>query len=278
MDVTRIAAFSSHNNGGNPAGVAMFETLPDAMEMQKIAAEIGYSETAFLEPLAEGWRIRYFAPEQEVAFCGHATIASAAELGRRYGAGSYLLHLNDAQISVEAFKSKTGEWSASLNSPPTWSTLVSFDEFKTVLENFRITPADMDARFPLAVAGAGARHLMIGLADHEQLKTMSYNFDIIKNIMIERDLTTLNLFYCESDTVFHSRNPFAFGGVYEDPATGAAAAALGGYLRDVSFIKKETAITVHQGVDMGSPSLLQVRIDKDKGQSVTVSGETRVIE
>jgi PhzF family phenazine biosynthesis protein len=48
------------------------DTLPDAAEMQRIAAEVGYSETAFAMPGGNAWRVRYFSPESEVPFCGHA--------------------------------------------------------------------------------------------------------------------------------------------------------------------------------------------------------------
>jgi PhzF family phenazine biosynthesis protein len=77
--------------------------------------------------------------------------------------------------------------------------------------------------------------------------------------------------------VFHSRNPFASGGVYEDPATGAAAAALAGYLRDIGWQGKNEFVIL-QGEDMGVPSRLMVRFSPKVGESVSVSGETRYIE
>ena len=100
MDVQRIAAFSDGEAGGNPAGVVIGDALPDSAEMQRIAAEVGFSETAFAAPLEGGWRVRYFSPESEVPFCGHATIALGAALARRSGDGVYALTLNDARITV----------------------------------------------------------------------------------------------------------------------------------------------------------------------------------
>ncbi len=73
MSVLKLAAFSQNGEGGNPAGVAFYDEMPAAEEMLKIAAEVGYSETAFLVKQADSWRVRYFAPELEVPFCGHAT-------------------------------------------------------------------------------------------------------------------------------------------------------------------------------------------------------------
>ena len=80
MDVQRIAAFSDGPSGGNPAGVVLCDALPAAVRMQAIAAEVGFSETVFAAPAGGGWRVRYFAPEIEVPFCGHATIALGAAL------------------------------------------------------------------------------------------------------------------------------------------------------------------------------------------------------
>ena len=83
MDELRIAAFSYNDKGGNPAGVVICSEMPTEKEMLETAKQIGYSETSFLKQVEDGWRVRYFAPEMEVQFCGHATIASGAVLGER---------------------------------------------------------------------------------------------------------------------------------------------------------------------------------------------------
>jgi PhzF family phenazine biosynthesis protein len=94
--------------------------------------------------------------------------------------------------------------------------------------------------------------------------------------MAKQGLVTISLLWNESDDVFHARNPFPAGGVYEDPATGAAAAALAGYLRDIGWQGKKELVIV-QGEDMGMPSRLSVRFNPKSGESVAVSGETRYI-
>ena len=67
--------------------------------MQALAAEIGYSETAFAFPIDDGWRVRYFSPESEVPFCGHATIALGAVLAQVNGDNAvYKLQLNQGNI------------------------------------------------------------------------------------------------------------------------------------------------------------------------------------
>lgn len=87
--------------------------------------------------------------------------------------------------------------------------------------------------------------------------------------------TVLQVF-AEGDQLFHTRNPFAFGGVYEDPATGAATAAFAGYLRDLHW-PHGGAIDLVQGEDMGMPSHLHAEIQDEPGSAIRVSGRARLM-
>ena len=276
MTVLKLAAFSQNGLGGNPAGVAFYDSMPSAEEMMSIAKEVGYSETAFLVKQADAWRVRYFAPELEVPFCGHATIALGAALGERFGEGTYKLILNNSEISVSAKKSSLG-MSATLQSPETWSKDAPQDYVEKILAAFKLTKDQLDARFPIRIAGAGATHLIIFVKDRQTLADMKYPFEEVRALMAEQNLVTISLLWQESDSVIHSRNPFAAGGVYEDPATGAAAAALAGYLRDINWQGAKTFIIL-QGKDMGVPSRLNVSFTSKTGESISVSGEVRHIE
>ena len=240
------------------------------------AKEVGYSESAFLVKQDENFRIKYFSPEEEVAFCGHATIASAAALAQKYGDGKYNLIINDGEVNVEV-QNRDGNYFATLNSINTYTEEVDNLYVEKVIDEFNFTIKDLNEKFPVKIAFAGARHLILVLKDKQKLTDMSYNFDTIKVLMKEKDLTTISILYNEDESLFHSRNAFAFGGVYEDPATGAAAVALGGYLRDIGF-KKEGKIEIIQGVDMNIPSKLFVSYTNKIGSSVKVSGYTRQIK
>lgn len=279
MDVTvqRIAAFAEGEAGGNPAGVALLDRLPEAAAMQRIAAEIGYSETAFLAAEDGRWRVRYFAPAMEVPFCGHATIASGAALGAAHGAGVYPLLTNAGAISVEAMATEDGGWTAALQSPPTRSGPAPEALSGPTLQAFGLTDADLDPDYPIRLAEAGARHLVVALADRARLAAMSYPFEPVKALMEEAGLITINLLWRESERLWQSRNAFAAGGVVEDPATGAAAAAFAGYLRDLGALPVGP-LEIRQGVDMGAPCRLTVETGATPGDSVRVSGRTRVID
>jgi PhzF family phenazine biosynthesis protein len=278
MNVLKIAAFSYQGQGGNPAGVVFSDQMPAAEEMLEVARQVGYSETAFLarHAHADGWRVRYFAPEREIPFCGHATIALGAVLGERFGEGKYKLFLNQSEISVSAEKSENGTFTATLQSPETWSKDAPMGYADKVLAAFNLGRDSLDARFPIRFAFAGVKHLLLAVKERKTLADMSYPFDVVKPLMVDEDLTTISILWRESEELFHSRNAFASGGVYEDPATGAAAAALAGYLRDINWHGKKS-FTILQGEDMGMPSRLLVRYSSKAGASVSVSGEVRYI-
>lgn len=276
MNILKLAAFSYNAKGGNPAGVAFCDEMPSDAEMLKIAKEAGYSETAFLVKHADSWRVRYFAPETEVPFCGHATIALGAALGERFGVGTYKLILNQSEITVSAKKSIDNIITATLQSPETFSEDAPKEYVEKILTAFNLSKEELDAYFPIRFASAGAKHLIVAVKNRKRLADMSYPFDLVKTLMAEKGLVTICLIWNEADNVFHARNAFASGGIYEDPATGAAAAALAGYLRDINW-RGNQSFTIFQGEDMGVPSRLSVQYTSLLGESIKVSGEVRPI-
>lgn len=282
MDIQRIAAFSQGDDGGNPAGVVLLtqETTAEEMtgDMARVAAEVGYSETAFAVPLDAGgrsWRVRYFSPESEVPFCGHATIALGAALGQARGAGAFALTLNDAAITVETEGAGTA-MTATLSSPPTRSRAIAEDELQDTLALFGLGAGDLDPRLPPARIHGGADHIVLPLRDRATLAAMDYDLDRGREVMRRHGLVTVMLVFIEGDQSFVARNAFASGGVLEDPATGAAAAAFAGYLRDQGW-PHGGRFTIRQGEDMGQPSLIDVTLDDTPGAPVRVSGGVRRI-
>ncbi|MCF6264627.1 MAG: PhzF family phenazine biosynthesis protein [Xanthomonadales bacterium] len=276
MEIQKIAAFSQNNKGGNPAGVVLCNEFPTDKDMLKTAKQVGYSETAFLKQISDGWRVRYFAPEMEVPFCGHATIASGAVLGKRFGKGDYKFILNSGEIKVKVEKFGTDSFTVTLRSPETWSKPVPQEYVNKILTEFNLTTDNLDADFPVRFAFAGAKHLILFLKDRKKLAEMAYHFERLKNLMQKEGVVTINLLWRASKKLFYSRNPFPTGGVIEDPATGAAAAALGGYLRDINW-QGGNNFDVLQGTDMGCPSHLSVEFSETVGEGVKVTGETRQI-
>lgn len=265
----RFAAFTTTPSGGNPAGVWVGELLPEAAEMQRIAAEVGFSETAFVAPLTgEARTIRYYSPLAEVTFCGHATIAAGVVLGELSGDGRYLLSTlaGDVPLTVQSLGAQR---EASLTSvEPSYVTPAAAVLSEALLA-LDWTEDELDPDLPPAVAYAGAYHLVLAADTRARLADLQYDFERLKSLMERENLTTLQLIWRESEDCFHARNPFPVGGVVEDPATGAAAAALGGYLRDAGLVSVPGRISIRQGEDMGRPSLLAVEIPESGGIVVT---------
>ena len=274
MTIERIAAFAMNNTGGNPAGVMIADAMPPAADMQRIAAEAGYPETAFLEPKGNGWRVRYFAPAMEVPFCGHATIALGAALGARKGAGRFDLTLNDAEISVEARKDASG-WRAALTSPPTHNEAPDPALVAGVRAVFAISDDDL-SDWPLHRISAGADMIMIPLARRDRLAKLDYDLAAGAKLLNDHSIVGAYFVWAEAPDRLHVRMAFPTGGIFEDPATGAAAAAIAGWLRDTGrWVGK---IEIIQGEDTGSPSLLLTETTAEKGAPVRVEGATRRLE
>ncbi|WP_206073293.1 PhzF family phenazine biosynthesis protein [Erythrobacter colymbi] len=273
--VQRLAAFSVEGHGGNPAGVVICDELPASEAMQQVAAKVGFSETVFAAPSEDGYSVRYFAPNAEISFCGHATIALGAALAKAGVTKPVDLKLNDGSAVVQGSADMDGLratlWSAPTRHEPTQPELLD-----RALRLFGIESTDLDDRYPPAIIEAGARHLLLCLQDRSQLAKMNYDMELGAVLMREWHLATVSLVQQETDRRFHSRNAFAAGGVYEDPATGAAAAALVAYLAECGHPTSE--IEVHQGYDMGTPCVLYARAPARVGGRAEVCGAVRTME
>jgi PhzF family phenazine biosynthesis protein len=244
--------------------------------MQRIAAEVGYSETAFVAPaLGQNRTIRYYSPEMEVPFCGHATIATGVVLGETEGDGTYQLATAVGEVSITVH-SQSGVREASLTSVEPKNASASDMLVNGALSALGWQFSDVDGSIPPARVYAGAWHLVLAINDPNRLAKLNYDFRRLKALMLREGLTTLQLVWRESTNVFHSRNPFPVGGIVEDPATGAAAAALGGYLREAELIAVPATIFIRQGEAMGRPSRLTVEIPATGG--IVVKGTAVPIE
>jgi PhzF family phenazine biosynthesis protein len=243
IGILRYAAFSTDPNGGNPAGVVLDASGLGDPEMLAIAAEVGYSETAFLT----GDRLRYFSPLAEVPFCGHATVATAVALGP--GEHHFVTNAGDVPVTVDT----AGR--ATLTSVATRTK--ELDDLGPLLAALGWAVTDLDAQLPPRVAYAGAWHPIIAVRTRARLAALDYDVPALKSLMESRDWTTIQLVHRVAEDRFDVRNPFPVGGVYEDPATGAAAAALGGYLRERGVTG---VVHLRQGEDMGRPGQLTVTL------------------
>ncbi|MET9684555.1 PhzF family phenazine biosynthesis protein [Streptomyces coeruleorubidus] len=273
MEILRYVAFSTDPKGGNPAGVVLDATGADDATMLAAAAEVGYSETAFVVDFGDGsLDVRYFSPLAEVSFCGHATIATAVAHAERHGTGRLRLRTAAGPVTVTTDRAADGTLMATLVSVPPRTAPVEEADLAELLGILGWSAGDLDPALPPRAAYAGAWHPVIAAASRDRLAVLDYDMAALGALMARNGWTTIDLIRRESPTVFHARNPFPPGGVVEDPATGAAAAAFGGYLRQLGLVPVPATLTIHQGVDMGRPSTITVTVPAEADTGIGVTG------
>jgi trans-2,3-dihydro-3-hydroxyanthranilate isomerase len=288
-----LDVFTGQAFGGNPLGV-----FPDALHlptglMQRIAGEMNLSETVFLGPpeTEQGSaRVRIFTPRVEIPFAGHPTVGTAIFLAGRLptstswgGSVSLVLEENVGPVPVH-IRFEDGH--------PT------FAQFTTaMLPEHRpspFAPNELAAMVGLEAAdvcpdGLPAEMVSCGLPYHV---IPVCNLDAVRRATLDTALwrrmlgdswahhVYLVALEAEGDEADVRVRMFAPGsGVPEDPATGSAAAALGGYLAALSGREQGTlAWVAEQGIEMGRPSLLYVEADRARGATTAIRVGGRAVE
>ena len=274
--VLRYAAFTDDPAGGNPAGIVLDASALDDAAMQAIATEVDYSETAFVTGRDGDLRtVRYFSPISEVPFCGHATIATAVAIAEREGPGIVRFATPVGEISIETRDDGNG-LRAAFTSPDT--DLAHFPEFAldALLELIGVDRVHLDERYPPRIATAGGRHPVIVIADAHVFDDFRFDPGAMRAFIDAQGWPlTIAVLHRVSDAAdgalhFEARNIFPVGRITEDPATGSAAAAVGGYLRGLGAVHPPARVVIEQGRHVGRPGRLIVDIPEQGG--IVVSG------
>ena len=272
-DVLKYTAFSQHPAGGNPAGVVLDASGLDFETMQQLGADAGVSETAFLFPVGvDDFVARYFSPRSEVSFSAHATIAAAVAYAERRGPGGMTLYTRSGRVEVATRDAGCGGLAATVTSVPTRVVKIGGDDLALILEALGWTASDLDPTLPSWVAYAGTWHPIIAATNRDQLADLHHDDSALRALLSCRGWTTVNLVWRASERSFHCRDAFSPGGAVEPAATGAAAAALGGYLRALSVLPLPATVSVFQGEELGRPSQLSVHVPAHFGSGVSVTG------
>ena len=274
-DVLRYAAFTTTPAGGNPAGVVLDAGDLDDAAMQAIAAEVGYAETAFVVRAAidgdvRRLAIRYFSPIAEVPFCGHATVATAVALARRDGQGDFTFETPVGAITLSTSE-QAGLVTAAFTSVEPSIEAIPAAALADLLNLFSITAADLHPGYPPALAFGGNVHPVLVLADRARFDSFTFDPAAAREMLDRNDWpATIITIGVVGPHEFEARNVFPVGTISEDPATGAAAAAFGGYLRELGLVTPPSDVRIHQGRHVGRPSLIDVHIPVTGG--IVVSG------
>ncbi|MBT2485172.1 MULTISPECIES: PhzF family phenazine biosynthesis protein [unclassified Microbacterium] len=280
VEVLRYSAFAATADGGNPAGVVLDAAGLSDEQMQRIAAEVGYSETAFLVARTDDdgvsrFGTRYWSPAAEVPFCGHATVATAVALAEREGPGAVIFDTPAGTVTLRSEADASGAITASFTSVEPEVRALDGEVLSILLMLLGLETADLDPLHPPKAAFAGNWHPIVFLADRELFHQFRFAPADVAALMREQGwLGTVTVLHAEGRHDLLARNLFPVGRITEDPATGSAAASTGAYLRDQGVV--DQTIRIRQGAHVGRPSLLTVTIPTSGG--IVVSGGASRIE
>ncbi|MFS0852736.1 PhzF family phenazine biosynthesis protein [Microbacterium sp. 179-I 3D4 NHS] len=278
-EVLRYSAFAATPEGGNPAGVVLDATGLDDEAMRRIAADVGYSETAFLVSRSSAadadaddpprYRVRYWSPAAEVPFCGHATVATAVALAESDGPGTTVFDTAAGAVTMRSTVDGDGAITVSFTSVEPQVRHLDASVRDRLLALLGLDVADLDDRYPAREAFAGNWHPILVLADRDLFHQFRFAPADVARLMREQGwLGTVTVLHPTGPTDLEARNLFPVGRITEDPATGSAAASTGAYLRELGVAG--STVRIRQGAHVGRPSLLTVTIPTSGG--IVVSG------
>jgi PhzF family phenazine biosynthesis protein len=281
MDFYIVDAFTKTPFGGNPAGVVIYDYLDDAT-MQKLAAELKFSETAFIKKLSSScFSIRYFTPNSEVALCGHATIASfkallysgLVETNRTYDIKTISallpIYISNDLIFMETSAPLTG---GQLN-----NTHIS--KLATVLG---ITSADIgDFHFDLqpSIVSTGLYDIILPVKTSNILYNIKPDFDALSELSKELGVIGVHAFTLDSGNFTAICRNFApLYDINEESATGTSNASLTYYLYINNVIKDlDRDYIFRQGESMNRPSDIITRPILKKDLKILVGGTAAIL-
>lgn len=273
IPVYSLNAFAKVPGGGNPAGVVLQANGLSEVQMQKVAAIVGFSETAFVQKsdLAD-FQVRFFTPEGEVDLCGHATIATFSLMQQQgtLPAGRYQQETKAGVLDIEI--RNDGTVFMAQNHP-------QFCEKPTaaeIIDCLNLPPNFLQEDLPIQVVTTGLRDILVPIQSLEKLFAIQPNFDKVSALSQTYDVIGIHMFTLESlsGATAHCRNLAPLYGIPEESATGTSNGALSCYLHRYGIISDTTKLVYEQGYSMQKPSEIHANlvIEDDQIQAVWVGG------
>jgi len=262
IKVYTLNAFSKTKRGGNPAGVVLDADRLAETSMQKIAARVGFSETAFVQKsAAANFKIRFFTPAAEVDLCGHATIAVFSLLFglRRIQAGKHSQETKAGILGVEVQKDGTVFMDQNF---PFFEKEIDRRE---VAGSLGIGLDSLAPDLPVQIVSTGLRDIIVPIKSLRELSSIRPDLDKIAEISKKHGAVGYHAFSLETKykSTAHCRNLAPLYGIPEEAATGTSSGALACYLFKHGKITEEQAqgLVFEQGYGMRRPSEILVRLE-----------------
>ncbi|NOK14648.1 PhzF family phenazine biosynthesis protein [Corallococcus exercitus] len=269
MQVHIIDAFTRTAGAGNRAGVVLDASALDVPTMQRTAAAVSASETAFLlsRPGDATVRLRYFTPVDEIPFCGHATVATfhlLAEKGLLKSPGTYTLECPGGTFAIELEPQGgrgTRVW-ITTPQPPVQPNPVALEALMATLGG---TAAQVDPSLPVIRQG---HRLVVPLRRLADLEALTPRGAAMNALLMPHGLRGVYLFTREAKeegSVAQARYFVPGFGILEDPVTGSAAGPLAAYLAEHGSLRLPAeggtvASRIEQGDTLGKPGRIDIQV------------------
>jgi trans-2,3-dihydro-3-hydroxyanthranilate isomerase len=262
--------------GGNPVAVILDAEGLSTTQMQAIALEFNYSETTFVLPPDDPRhtaKVRIFTPRTEVPFAGHPNVGTAFLLAREKrfetvaSAGTFVFEETAGLVPIRLLREGGLAVGAELRAPESLSrrTIVGLDAAATCLS---LNPPDVTTtRHAPQIVSVGLPFLVVELASRDALSRAKPNLSAYSELLPLEGADAIFAYWqagtglpSAEETILHARMFSPLDGIVEDPATGSASAATVALLATLNPSDDPQRLwRIHQGVDMGRPSLLLAR-------------------
>jgi len=283
-----VDVFTGCAFGGNPLAVFPDGGVVPEAAMQSIARELNLSETTFVlspQNKENDFHVRIFTPAGELPMAGHPTIGTAFVLARekliRAKAGTTAVRFEEGVgvIPVSITAADSGLAFIEMNQPlPEFGPEI--DDLESVAAMLSLDSELISAtRLPVQTVSCGLPFVIVPLPSLSSVREIRFRADICERIRAQ--IGTDNVFVFTRETELpgshvHSRMFAPVLGLAEDPATGSASGPLGCYLVRHHVIESDAELRCisEQGIEMGRPSLIRIRIEHfgDQITAVAVGG------
>jgi trans-2,3-dihydro-3-hydroxyanthranilate isomerase len=271
--------FTETRFGGNPLAVLPEADGLSARQMQQIAREFNFAETAFVFPAqhAHARRVRIFTPSVEVPFAGHPNIgtafalASAGEFGPIERATRVCFEQRAGPVAVDIERRGGDRFWCELAAPEPISIGKAL-ACELVASAVSLSASDISTAFhPPQIASVGLPFGLVELRDRRALERARIQWSGFEAIAAEGVSPDLHLYVrSEGELQIRARMFAPLDGTPEDPATGSANCALAGLLARLDARREGSfRFRVAQGFEMGRPSILETRAEKRAGEIVS---------
>ncbi len=276
--VYTLNAFAKEENGGNPAGVVLNADALTESQMQRIAAKVGFSETAFIQKsTAADFKVSFFTPTAQVDLCGHATIAALYLLAQKeiLKPGRYTQETKAGLLPVEI--SPEHIMVMNQNKPVFYETISKSE----LADSLNVGEDCFVDTLPAQIVSTGLKDIMVPVSTLEQLLRIKPDFNKVADISKKYHVVGYHLFTLETihSSTAHCRNLAPLYDIPEEAATGTSSGALSCYLYRHGILSEEAAshLVFEQGYSMGRPSEIfaQLVIQNHQISEVRIGGTAR---